>query len=130
MNVFEYKPEEDNGFEHGMRKICVGCPAVKVADQLASENDPGQARELAIFFNDAFNAARDAICEKPRASHREIDQNMGDLSPRSQDKNKRLGNLDRSTISTMAKNCAVMQTRGICAFNTNVNRMMKPNETN
>lgn len=100
-----------------MREVCFGCPAQDLVDQLSAESESGASKNLAIFFNSAFNAAKEIIAKNPNARQREIDEKMGEFSPQSQHgMEKRYGDLDKSQVAIMAKNCAIARSRGRCVI--------------
>ena len=98
-----------------LREICFGCPAQDLVDQISSEPEEGGSKHMAEFFNNAFTAAREIIAENPNASQKEIDERMGEYGPQTQDgMQKSHGDLDKSQVATMAKNCAIARSKGRC----------------
>lgn len=99
----------------GMPEICFGCPAQDLVEQISAEPDYNEAKRLAEFFSNALEAAKEVIAKNPNASQKEIDQQMGEFGPQAQDGMvKRHGNLDKSQIAIMAKNCSIAVNSGRC----------------
>lgn len=98
-------------------EICVGCPGQDLADLMSSDPDNEAANDLAEFFCRAFKVAGKALSENRKASHKEIDEQMGEYGSDKQDQQKLLGDLDRSQVATMAKNCAINKIERRCIYN-------------